>query len=85
MFVEQSTQELRILLVVSPTNFANTVERAEGAGVSLSSKHHHLIRVDVHSNVLHDRHKSDINHHRVDRSRLNVHRNLDISLARSGR
>lgn len=52
MFVEQSTQEFRVLLVVCTTDLANTVEGAEGAGVSFSSKHHHLVRVDMHSNVL---------------------------------
>lgn len=55
MFVEQSTQEFRVLLVVSTADLANTVERAECAGVSLSSEHHHLFRVYMHSNVLQDR------------------------------
>lgn len=52
MFVKQSTQEFGVLLVVSAADFANAVEGAESAGISLSSKHHHLVRVDVHSNVL---------------------------------
>lgn len=52
MFVEQPTQEFGVLLVVSAADLANTVEGAEGAGVSLSSKHHHLVRVDMHSDVL---------------------------------
>lgn len=61
MFVEESTQEFRVLLVVSTTDLSNTVEGAERAGVSLSSKHHHLVRVDVHSNILvRQRHKTDV-------------------------
>lgn len=52
VFVEQSTQEIGILLVLSSTNFANTVKGAESAGVSFSSKHHHLVSVDMYSNVL---------------------------------
>lgn len=61
MFVEQSTQEFRVLLVVSTADLANTVEGAECAGVSLSTKHHHLVRVDMHSNVLvGQRHKTDV-------------------------
>lgn len=55
MFVEQSTQEFGVLLVVSTADLANTVERAECTGVSLSAKQHHLVRVDMHSNVLQDR------------------------------
>lgn len=52
VFVEQSTQEFGILLILSVTNFANTVKGAESTGVSFSSKHHHLVSVDVDSNVL---------------------------------
>lgn len=52
VFVEQSTQEIGILLVLSSTNFANTMKGAESTGVSFSSKHHHLVSVDVYSNVL---------------------------------
>lgn len=52
VFFEQSTQEIGILLVLSCTNFANTVKGAESTGVSFSPKHHHLVRVDVYSNVL---------------------------------
>lgn len=55
MLVEQSTQEFRVLLVVCTADLANTVQGAECTRVSLSSKHHHLIRVDLHSNVLQDR------------------------------
>lgn len=52
VFVEQSTQEFGILFVLSSANFANTVKGAESTGVSFSSKHHHLVSVDVYSNVL---------------------------------
>ena len=52
MFVEQSTQEFRVLLILSSANFANTVKRAESTRVSFSTKHHHLVSVDVYSNVL---------------------------------
>lgn len=55
MFVEHSTQEFRVLLVVSTADLANTVERAESTGVSLSSEHHHLVRIDMHCNVLQER------------------------------
>lgn len=58
MFVEQSTQELGVLLVVSSADLANTVEGADCAGVSLSPEHHHLFRVNKHSNILlHERQK----------------------------
>lgn len=61
VFVEKSTQEFRVLLVVRTTDLANTVKGAECTGVSLSSKHHHLVRVDMHSNVLvRQRHKTDV-------------------------
>lgn len=52
MFVEKSTHEFGIFLVVSSTDLANAVEGAESAGVTFSSKHHQLVRVDVHSDVL---------------------------------
>lgn len=61
MFVEKPTQEFRVLLVVSTADLANTVEEAECTGVSLSSKHHYLVRVDMHSNVLvRQTHKTDV-------------------------
>lgn len=52
VFVEQSTQQFRVLPVGSTADLANAVEEAECAGVSLPSKHHHLVRVDVHGYVL---------------------------------
>lgn len=52
VFVQQSTQQLGVLLVVSSTDLADAVKRAESTGVSLPSKHHQLVWVDVHSNVL---------------------------------
>lgn len=52
MFVEESTQEFGVLLVVRAADLANTVEGAECAGISFSSKHHHLVGVDVHGYVL---------------------------------
>lgn len=63
MFVEQSTQEFGILLVFSGADLADTVEGADRAGVAIPSKHHHLVRVDIHSNVLvhtRQRHKTDV-------------------------
>lgn len=63
MFVEESTQEFGVLLVVSTADLADAVERAECTGVSLSSKHHHLVRVDVHSYILEhkrQKHKCDV-------------------------
>ena len=69
VFVEQSTQELRVFLVLRTADLANTGERAECAGVSLSPEHHRLVRVDVHGNVLvhaGQRHKRDVNQHWVD-------------------
>lgn len=63
MFVEQSTQEFRVLPVVRTVDLANAVERAECAGISLSSKRHHLVSVDLHSNVLvydRQRQKADV-------------------------
>jgi len=50
--VEQSTQELRVLLVVITAYLADAVKGADCTGVSLSSKHHHLVRVDMHNNFL---------------------------------
>lgn len=52
MFVEESTQEFGVLLVMRAADLANTVEGAECAGISFSSKHHHLVWVDAHSYVL---------------------------------
>lgn len=52
VFVEQPTQQLRVLLVLSTTDLANAVKGAERTRVSHTSKHHHLVRVDLHSNVL---------------------------------
>lgn len=52
VFVQQSTQEFGVLLVVSTADLADAVKRAESTGVSLPSKHHQLVWVDVHSNVL---------------------------------
>lgn len=56
MFVELITQEFGVLLVLSSTDLPNTVQGAESTGVSFSSKHHHLVSVDVHSNVLKEKH-----------------------------
>lgn len=69
MFVEQSTQEFGVLLVLSAADLADTEEGAESAGVPLSSKHHHLVGVDMHSNVLvqaRQTHKTDVSPHWVD-------------------
>ena len=52
VFVEETTQKFRVLLVVSAADLSNTVKGAECTGVSLSSEHHHLVRVDVHSYIL---------------------------------
>lgn len=77
MFVEQSTQEFRVLLVVSTADLANTVEGTECAGVSLSSEHHHLLSVDLNSNVLvRQRHKGE------DQNSLCYKLNIDVITAR---
>lgn len=52
VFLQQSTQEIGIYFVLRCTNFANAVKGAVSTGVSFSPKHHHLVRVDVYSNVL---------------------------------
>lgn len=54
VFVEKPAQEYRVVLVFSTIDLANTVERAECTRVSLSSERHHLVRVDMHCNVLED-------------------------------
>lgn len=69
MFVEQSAQEFRVLLVLRTADLANTGEGAECAGVSLSPEHHCLVRVDVHGHVLvyvGQRQKSDVRPHWAD-------------------
>lgn len=49
---DQITQELGVSLVLLPSYFADAVQAAECAGISGASKGHHLIRYDVHSDVL---------------------------------
>lgn len=52
VFGDQITQELGVTLVLLPPDFADAVEAAERAGVGGASEGHHLIRYDVHSDVL---------------------------------
>ena len=69
MFVEQSTEEFRVLLVLRFADRANTGEGAECAGVSLSPERHCLVTVDVHDDVLvyvGQSQKSDVRPHWAD-------------------
>jgi len=49
---DQITQELGVSLVLLPSDFANAVKAAERARVSGAPERHHLVRYDVHSDVL---------------------------------
>lgn len=52
MFIEQPTQQLGVLLVLGTADLSDTVEGAQCAGISLPSKHHHLVWVDLDRYVL---------------------------------
>lgn len=54
---DQITQELGVGLVLLPSNFANAVQAADRAGIGGAPKGHHLIRYDVHSDVLREESK----------------------------
>lgn len=54
MFVEQSTQEFGVQLLLT-ADLPNAVQRAECTRISSSTEHHHLIRVDLHRHVLQDK------------------------------
>lgn len=49
---DQITQELGVSLVLLPSYFADAVKAAERAGIGGAPEGHHLIRYDVHSDVL---------------------------------
>lgn len=55
MFVEQSTQEFGVLLVFFTVDHPDTVQRAYGARIFLSTEHQHLVSVDLHSHVLQEK------------------------------
>lgn len=49
---DQITEHLGVSLVLLPSYFADAVEAAERAGISGAPEGHHLVRYDVHSDVL---------------------------------
>lgn len=49
---DQIAQELGVGLVLLPSYFANAVEAAESTGIRGAPEGHHLVRYDVHSDVL---------------------------------
>lgn len=55
MFVEQPTQDFGVLLVLLSIDLPNTVQRAECTRIFLSTEHHRLIGVDLHSHILQDK------------------------------
>lgn len=49
---DEVTQELGVALVLLPSYFADAVKAAERAGISRAPEGHHLVRYDVHSDIL---------------------------------
>lgn len=52
MFIKHAHEQFGILFVLRASDLPDAVEGAEGTWVCFAPKHHHLIRDDVHSNVL---------------------------------
>lgn len=52
MFIEKAHKKFGVLLILRAPDFADTGERAERARVRFAPEHHHLIRDNVHGDVL---------------------------------